>query len=334
MTIKDLAAVTGYSLGTVSRALNDHPNVSPEARKTILDAAKKYGFQFNPNAKNLKQQRSNTILAVVKGTSNELFGSMIEVVQTLVAQTPFSLVVDYNDEECDEVHRALELCREKKPRGVLFLGGNQDHFRSGFQGIDVPCVLVTNGADQLPFDNLSSVTSDDYQGGLMAIEYLAGLGHRSIAVIGGDRRVSDITALRYQGCMEGFRRFGICFDEDRDYEDVRFSFEDGYRAAQRLLERGVEFTALFAMADVLAIGAIRALQDAGKRVPEDVSVLGFDDLTIGNYAVPRLASVRQNATQLARRSVQILLDQIQGKKPCCHEIIPVTICCRESSRTI
>lgn len=334
MTIKDLAALTGYSIGTVSRALNDHPNVSPQARQAVLEAAKKYGFQVNANAKNLKQQRSNAILAVVKGTSNELFGSLIEVIQTLVAQTPYSLVVDYIDEDLDEVRRALRLCREKKPRGVLFLGGNMDNFRSSFHQIDVPCVLVTNDAAQLKFKNLSSVTSDDYQGGLLAIEYLAGLGHRKFAVIGGKRQQSDITGLRYRGCMEGFRRNGIDFDEENSYEDIRFSYDEGYRAVQRLLQRGVEFTALFAMADVIAIGAIRALRDAGKRVPEDVSVVGFDGLSIGTYAIPRLATVCQSVDQLARRAVQILLQQIGGEGTTCHETIAVSGQWRESARKL
>lgn len=334
MTIKDLAALTGYSIGTVSRALNDHPNVSPKARYAILEAAKKHGFRFNPNAKNLKQQRSNDIIAVVKGTSNELFGSLIEVIQTLVAQTPYALVVDYIDEDLDEVRRAANLCREKKPRGVLFLGGNQDNFRNGFSEIDVPSVLVTNGAEQLSFENLSSVTSDDYQGGLLAVEHLISLGHRKFVVIGGDRQVSDITGLRYQGCIEGFRKNGIEFNEDKGYEDIRFSYNDGYRAMKRLLAGGVEFTAVFAMADVIAVGAIRALRDAGKWVPEDVSVVGFDGLEIGTYTVPRLDTVVQDVEKLATRSVQILLEQIAGQRTCYHEMIPVFGKWRESTRKL
>lgn len=334
MTIKDLAALTGYSIGTVSRALNDHPNVSPKARETILRAAREHGFQINSNAQNLKQQRSNSILTVVKGTSNELFGSLIEEIQALVSHTPYSLLVDYMDEDLNEVRRAVSLCREKKPRGVLFLGGNLDNFRNDFHNIDVSCVLVTNDAQELNFSNLSSVTSDDFQGGLMAVEHLVALGHRKFAVIGGNRRVSDITGLRYRGCMEGFRRNQIDFDTENNYEDIRFSYDDGYRAAQRLLERGVEFTALFAMADVIAIGAIRALRDAGKRVPEDVSVVGFDGLNIGTYAVPRLDTICQSVEQLANRSVQILLEHIHGRKEQSYEIIPVTGKWRESTQKI
>lgn len=334
MTIKDLAALTGYSIGTVSRALNDHPNVSSKARAAILEAAEKYDFQINSNAKNLKQQRSNAIIAVVKGTSNELFGSLIEVIQTLVSKTPYALMVDYDDEDMDEVRRAVKLCREKKPRGILFLGGNQDNFRKSFREIDVPCVLVTNGAQELSFPNLSSVTSDDYQGGLLAAEHLTSLGHKNFVIIGGNRQVSDITGLRYRGCMEALKRSDIAYDEATNYEEIRFSYNDGYCAMKRLLAAGADFTAVFAMADVIAIGAIRALRDSGKRVPEDVSVVGFDGLGIGTYAIPRLDTIVQNVETLAARSVQILLEQINGAQTCYHETIPVSGQWRESTKQV
>lgn len=122
MTIKDLAAKTGYSVGTVSRALNHHPNVSDTARAVILKAVRESDFKLNVNAKQLKQQHSTTILVVVKGIGNELFAEMVETIQTMVAKTRYQLVVDYLDEDLDEVHRAEELCREKKPIGILLFG--------------------------------------------------------------------------------------------------------------------------------------------------------------------------------------------------------------------
>ena len=334
MTIKDLSAQTGYSVGTVSRVLNNQPNVSEKARQAILEAARQSGFQLNTNAKQLKQQHSNSILVVVKGTSNELFGSLVEAIQTRVVDTPYSLIVDYMDEDDNEVRKAVQLCREKKPLGVLFLGGNSRNFLADFGQIAPPCVLVTNSADGLPFENLSSVCSDDRAAARLAIYRLAELGHRSFAVIGGDRQTSDTTRLRYQGCMDAFREYDIAFDEELDYAGVRYSYADGYRAAKSLLGRGRSFTAIFAMADVMAIGAIRALRDMGKRVPEDVSVMGFDGLTIGEYIVPKLATIRQSVEELAQRSVEILCRQIGNPAAPRHETVPVTVEWRESARTI
>ena len=332
MTIKDLSAQTGYSVGTVSRVLNNQPNVSEKAKKAILEAAEASGFQLNVNAKQLKQSHSNAVLVVVKGTSNELFSGMMETIQSCMAETAYQLMVDYIDENSNEVLRALQLCRERKPLGIIFLGGNREHFRESFQRIGVPCVLVTNDASGLGFDNLSSVSSDDVLAGRTAIEQLVTLGHRQIAVIGGDLLTSDISRLRYQGCMEAFKEHGIAFDPEQDYESIRYSFEEGYRGAKRLLEKNRKFTALFAVSDVMAIGAIRALRDAGLRVPEDVSVIGFDGLDMGRYTVPTLSSIRQNGDAMARGSVELLLENIKADRQPRHETVPFELNLRESTR--
>lgn len=334
MTIKDLSAQTGYSVGTISRVLNNQPNVSEKARRVVLQAAADSGFQLNANAKQLKQQHGTSILVVAKGISNELFGSLLEAIQTRINQTNYPLIVDYIDENENEVRRAVRLCREKKPLGVLFLGGNRKNFLEDFHHISLPCVLVTSDASDLPFENLSSVSSDDALAARMAIDHLVSLGHRKFAVIGGDRAMSDTTQLRYRGCMEAFRKHGISFDEEKDYEISRFSYSDGYRAAKQLLKRGLDFTALFAMSDVMAIGAIRALRDAGKRVPEDVSVMGLDGLDIGEYTIPKLATVCQAVDELAARSLELLLRSIEEKTCACHETVPVCLEWKESARRI
>ena len=334
MTIKDLAAKTGYAVGTVSRALNNHPNVSEKARKAILEAAAECGFELNVNAKQLKQSHSNTILVIVKGTSNELFGEMLESIQTLIAATRYALVVDYLDEDLNEVIRAVQLCREKKPLGLLFLGGNPQNFAADFDKIDIPSVVVTNDASALHFDNLSSVSTDDLEAGRCAIHTLADLGHRRIAVIGGDRETSETSRLRFEGCKMAFAQRGIEFDDARDYQGVRYSAQDGYKATKALLSAGSEFTAIFAIADVMAIGAIRALWESGKRVPEDVSVMGVDGLPLGEFLVPQLATIRQSVRQMALRGVQILLDMVEDEKKATHETVPFEVQKRESIRQI
>ena len=333
MTIKDISAQTGYSVGTVSRVLNNQPNVSEKARKAILDVANAAGFQLNANAKQLKQQRATSILVIAKGTSNELFGSLIEALQARVADWPYPLIVDYLDEDDNEVLRGVQLCREKKPLGILFLGGNIESFRQHLSQINVPCVLVTGDASTLASNILSSVTTDDKQAGFLAGKHLAELGHTQIAVIGGSREVSDIARLRYEGCVEALRQHGLQLDPDLDYYSGRFSFADGYHAAEALLKRKRRFTAIYAMADVMAIGAIRALRDHGLRVPEDVSVVGMDGLAIGDYTVPTLSTVQQSVEELSNRSIQLLRQQIEGKAEARHETISPVVLQKESSCT-
>ena len=333
MTIKDLAEQTGYAISTVSRALNGHPNVSDQARQTILQAAQDCGFEFNLNAKQIKQQHATSILIVVKGTSNELFGELLEAVQTLMRGTRYPVYVDYLDEDANEVLRAVQLCREKKPLGILFMGGNNCNFQEDFDKIQIPCLLLTNNASALDFPNLSSVCIDDHQACRCAMDSLIAMGHRHIAVVGGCRELSEISRLRYEGCLESLRAHGIAFDEAQDYQGVRFSYEGGYRATAALLARGRKFTALFAQCDVMAIGAIRALRDHGLRVPEDVSVMGCDGLPLGSYTVPKLSTISQPVQQLAQRSVEILTACIEGQ-PSRHETVPFLLFQRESTRRV
>jgi len=334
MTIKDLAAKTGYSVGTVSRVLNNQPHVSEAAREAILRAADECGFQLNTNAKQLKQQRGTSILVISKSSSNELFDSLLVALQARIARTQYPLILDYIDEGDNEVRRAIQLCQEKKPLAVLFLGGQTINFRQDFHHITLPCVLVTTDASGLDFPNLSSVCVNDNDAAQLVIDQLISMGHRRFAVVGGDRRNSDIARLRYEGCMEAFQRSGISFDPDLDYETARFSYLEGYRATQNLLSRGRGFTALFAMSDVMAIGAIRALRDAGLRVPEDVSVMGLDGLTIGEYTTPRLSTVAQPVDSLAEESIRLLRMALESDAASRHEILPVTLWMRESVRKL
>ena len=330
MTIKDLAEKTGYSVGTVSRALNGMPDVSKKARAVILRAAAESGYEPNLNAKQLKQQHSALILAIVRGARNELFGMMLVVIQSLIAQSPYRLETDYIDEEEDEVHRAVQLCREKKPLGILFLGGSSRNFQEGFENIRIPAVLLTNDARELGFSNLSSVSTDDALASQTAVERLLDLGHRDIVIIGGPRENSDTGRQRYEGCVSAFAGRGIPFHPEQQYRESRYSYREGYQAALALLDRNQSFTAVFAMADVLAVGAVRALRDRGLKVPRDVSVIGIDGLPLGDFLCPRLSTVRQEVEEMARRGVTILLDVLENHGPARHETVPFTLLPGES----
>lgn len=334
MTIKDLVKLSGYSLGTVSRVLNNQPNVSEKARETILRIAQENGFSLNVNAQTLKQQRSNSVLVVVKGTSNEMFASMVERLQMLFLQTDHPLIVDFIDEDENEVRRAVQLCRERKPLGVLFLGGNNANFLQDFEKIEIPAVVVTNDASELPFENLSSVTTDDYEGAARAVEYLIGAGHRKIAVLGGDHRFSDTSLHRYRGCVRAFARCGVPFDEDIMYVTGRYSYEFGYAGMKTCMQQMPDVTAVFAMADVIAIGAMRALADEGLHVPEDISIIGYDGLKIGNYYTPKLSTITQSVDKLAESGFSILMDCITKNAPARHITVPFTLSCKQSVRQL
>ena len=198
----------------------------------------------------------------------------------------------------------------------------------------MPCVLLTNSARGLGYDNLSSFTTDDAAAAGEVIDYLYACGHRRIGVLGGNLSGEQISSQRLRGVYAAMARNGLDFDPARQYEPCRYSMAEGYRAAKRLLEREPGLTALFALGDVIALGAMRALADQGLSVPGDISVVGYDGTSSAAYSVPRLTTIRQDTAQLAERGVQTLLRGIHYAQPPIHEAVPFTLLQRESVRVL
>ncbi len=329
MTIKDIARLSGVGVTTVSRVLNDHPDVSEETRRRVLAVVAEQGFQPNTNARHLKQQTSASIAIIVKGTMNMLFAELMERCQQLLQDAGQNAAVYYLDEDANEVVYAVQLCRERKPLGILFLGGDLEFFQAEFGHITVPCVLLTNSARELDFPNLSSLTTDDEEAAYRVVRYLADQGHRDIGLLGGNWSCTQISYRRVLGCQRAFDELSLPFDARR-CEPCRYSFSDAYDTTKRLLGRCPELTALFCVSDVMALGAIRAIHDLGRRVPRDISVVGYDGIPLSRFSVPRLTTVRQDTQQLTRQGVDLLLRNLQRPRPPVHEVVPFELIAGES----
>lgn len=332
LTIKDIAKETGYAISTVSRALNDRPDVSEEAKRKIRAVVEARGFVPNSNAKQLKQQTAKAICIIVKGRSNLLFATIVEEMQQCIEKAGYAAILDYVDEDANEVAEAKRFAAEQKPQGFVFLGGNLENFRQSFMDVTLPSVLVTNSAVSLGFENLSSVSTDDSAGASMAISHLLACGHTHIGVLGGNIDISYTSRLRYYGCLQSFSAAGMPFDAEKQFQKARFSYSSAYKNMKKLVEKYPEMTAVFTMGDVMSIGAVRALRDLDKRVPEDVSVIGFDGIELTDYYNPKLATIRQGSQQLASRGVEIIVDRISRGTAATHEVIPCTLVEGESVR--
>ena len=313
MTIKDIARESGYAVSTVSRALNDHPDVSREAKEKIKAIVAAHKFVPNSNARQLKVQQNRSIIIVVKGAFNMFFAAILERMQSLISCSGYSAEVHYLDEDADEVLVGEQLQRERKPLGFIFLGGNTCSFEARFSAIAVPSVLATTLADHLNFGNLSSVGIDDTAAGRRAARFLLSRGHRRIAVIGGNRAVSSISDQRYQGFLQGFADEGLSHDEAL-YQKANYNLGSGYRAMNKLLARDAGFTAVFCMSDIMAVGAMRASQMRGSAFRR-ISPYWADGIELGQYVVPRLATVSQLQQEIADQSVALLLGQIEKAAP-------------------
>ena len=330
MTIKDIARLSGYGVGTVSRVLNHHPDVSDAARERVMAVVRQYGFEPNSNARHLKSQTLSSVTVLVKGTQNMPFADRPERVQSLLLDSGDAVPVADLPAHADEVTYAIQLCRLRRPKGLIFLGGDLELFRSRFDQITVPSVLLTNNAAQLGFANLSSFTTDDSAAAACVVDYLVSRGHTRIGLLGGNLSSEQISYRRIHGACEAMQRHGLTLPLETQYEPCRFSLPDGYAAAKRLLQRQPDLTAIFCMGDVIASGAMRAVRDLGLRVPEDVSLIGYDGILWARYSVPRLTTVRQNTEQLAARGVSTLLKSLHYDIAPVHEIIPFQLLEQES----
>ena len=310
MTIKDIARISGCSVSTISRVINDRPDVRPETKERVLEVMREAGFVPNTNARQLKIQQSRSLVFVVKGTRNIFFSDFLVQLQRAATLYGYNGIVSYLDENANEIEAAEKILREIKPKGMIFLGGSVANFQKGFANISVPSVLATLVSD---FSNLSMVGVDDRAAAYQAVSYLIQQGHRKIAVLGGPA-TSYPSMMRRQGAQQAMEDAGIRF-EDKLYGLSNYDFESAYHAMNGLLARRAEFTALFAMSDVIAFGAIRALVSAGLRVPEDVSVIGFDGITMSRYCVPVMTTIVQPSEQIALQSIELLVRQIEHGTP-------------------
>lgn len=329
MTIKDIARESGYSISTVSRALNKHPDVSEDAKIKIEEIVARHRFIPNSNARQLKQQQAQSLAVIVKGSRNVFFAAVLEELHKLIGEEGYDVVVHYLEENENEMEAAARLCRESKPLGLFFLGGNHQAFQEGFSQLDIPAVLVTSLDETLSFPNLSMVGVDDKKAAALAAEHLYQKGHREIAVLGGNRSLSSTSARRWEGCKQCFAAHGLELPETR-YEAAAFSYSGAYAAMQRLLDRCAGLTAVFAMSDVSAVGAIRAIIDRGLRVPQDISVIGFDGIELSRYYTPALTTVAQPIEQLAQNSVRLLLRSIERDQPARSVEVTASLIERES----
>jgi len=334
ITIKDIARESGYAVGTVSRVLNNRPDVSETARKSIMEVVNKYNFRLNSNAKHLKQQAGSSIAIIVKGATNMLFASMLGQMQNDIENKGYECLIYYINETDNELEEAIQLCNDRKPMGILFLGSNHQVFMQQFSSIDIPCVLVTNSGENLNYSNLSSVSTDDSDGARAAVEYLLELGHRNIGILGGYLD-GPVAATRLDGCIKAFNKYNVPFVPEIQYEPSMFIMSRGYKAMQNLLDRMDNITAVFAMSDVMAMGAMRAIKDHGLRIPEDISVVGYDGIELTEYLVTKLTTIRQNREEIARRSIEILIDKIENKNSMAiHEVIPFRLISGESTKSL
>lgn len=338
ITIKDIANLCGVGVTTVSRAINNHPDISEDTKQMILQVIKENHYVPNNSARNLKRSASKTIAVLIKGITNPFFNRMLQVFEQETQKKKYSCILQRVDENQDEIDVAIELEKEKRLKGIVFLGGYFSHSKEKLDQLTIPFVLSTIGLTQeVDQDVYSWVSVDDFQESYKMTDYLCGLGHKKIAIISADMDDESIGKLRYEGYRKALEHHGIEFNPNlvRCMKDdiESYSMENGYAVTKELLQSGEEFTALYAISDSLAVGACKAIFEAGKSVPEDYSVAGFDGLDISFYYNPSITTIRQPAEKIAKETIRILFDLIHKKTASEHRIFAAQLMARDSTKS-
>ncbi len=325
ITIKDIAKMCNVGVSTVSRAINNHPDINPETKDRILTTIKEHNYIPNNSARNLKRVDSKAIAVLIKGITNPFFSGIIKVMESEINRKKYSLVLHHVDDSENEVEVAMQLIKEKRLRGIVFLGGYFSHTEEELRQLPVPFVLSTiDVVGKVNKEIYSSVTVDDYSESYKMISYLCELGHEDIVIISTGEKDQSIGKLRLRAYKQALKDHMIEEKKElilsMDESIPQYSMKNGYTVMKRFLDKKINFTAVFAISDELAIGASRAILESGKKIPEDISIAGFDGIDCAKYYSPSITTIRQPLEEIAKESIEILFDVIKNNKKHQHRV--------------
>jgi LacI family transcriptional regulator len=310
-TLRDVAAAARVHPATASRALNPETRilVSEDTARRVSEAAAALGYRPNPVARSLRTRRSHTVGVLIPDLNNPLFPPIVRGLEDRLATAGYVALIGNTDGDHGRERVIFEQMRARHVDGfVLATAHLRNPVLAEAAAAGLPVVLMNRLAQDYSFP---SVSADNEQGFRMAVTHLAGLGHTRIAHIAGPQEVST-GASRLRGFTEGMRSCGLEIDEKLIVTAAAYTVEEGMRCCRELLARGAACTAVAAANDMLAVGCYAALDEAGLRCPEDLSLVGFNNMPFVDRLRPPLTTVAFPHYQLGTEAAQLLLERITG----------------------
>ncbi|MBR8658029.1 MULTISPECIES: LacI family DNA-binding transcriptional regulator [Bacillales] len=330
-TIYDVAKKAGVSISTVSRVINNTGRISAKTKKRVLDVIEQLGYQPSVVASALTGKRTRTIGLIIPDVANPFFAELARRVEDRGRELGFNLLMCNTDNNPDTEDMYLSLLRQKSVDGII-IGTNARNHRVLRELLEenLPVALIAQDIPELMID---VVAVDDYLGGYQAAQHLVSLGHKRIAILVGNmNRTSD--KYRLEAFRQALEDHGLELTEDLVIR-TDYSREDGKRAARELLTSPKRPTAIFACFDFLAIGVYQAAKELGLRIPDDVSVVGFDNTILASIVDPPLTTIAQPIDEMGRQVMDLLVREIEGdKKTKQRVILPPELIIRQSTKPI
>lgn len=311
VTIKDIARLSGVSVTTVSRALNDAPEICGETRDRVLRVCREQGYRANLLARSLSSSRSNLLGLVVSDMSNPYHAALALNIQLCAQEAGYQLMLCSSRREDRRLEDLFDFLYSQRVDGILLSGSSDRAYEFARRSTGkVPCILLGACAPEDSSLRANTVSVDNYAGGRMAAEYLCSLGHRDVTYL-GHRGGSTTHVLRHQGFLSAAAELGM------EVETVPSPFpastiESGCSLAREVLSRPFRQTAVFAVSDAVALGFIQVADELGIDIPGRLSILGFDGIEYTALPKIRLTTLSQNTPRLARAAVRLLLELINS----------------------
>jgi len=311
ITLRDVARVAGVHPGTVSRALNPETRtlVNERTAQRVLEAAKELGYRPNPIARGLRTNRSHTIGVLVPDLMNPLFAAVVRGIEDGLRDGGYTPLIANTDNDAERERVAFEAMRARQVDGFIAATARRDHWLLADEVVSGAKVVLVNR--RVDSDALPAVTGDDHEGVRLAVEHLAGLGHERIAHVAGSQTLYTGWS-RNQGFVDAMRARGLELDPGLTVFSEAFTEREGARCCGELLDRRRDFTAIMAGNDLLALGCFDAMEDRGLCCPDDISVVGYNDMPFVDRFRPALSTVRVPHYELGATAAHLMLEQLQG----------------------
>ncbi|NLU52502.1 MAG: LacI family transcriptional regulator [Clostridiaceae bacterium] len=334
-TIKDVAREAKVSPATISYVLNGKGNISEETKARIYAAMEKLNYIPNLSARGLVQNTSKLIGVVIPQTepgerlifNNSFYSEVIGAIEYTARMQGYHVLISATD--ANESY--FNLARQRNLDGIIVIGAYPDQFYLDVKKTQIPIVLIDSYFEDHYFH---SIQINDRYGGYIATKYLLDKGHRNIGIFTGKIKEGGVVKKRYDGYVDALNEYGIPVNPEFIFEET-VDFDSGLKLADRLLDKKTDITAIFCIADILAIGAMKGLLNRGVKIPDDISIIGFDDLIVSRYFSPSLTTVHQDIAKKGEEAVRLLLNTINDAQKGKQEIIlPLSLVERESVKKI
>ena len=334
-TILDVAEKAKVSIATVSRALNNQPGCSEETRKKVMRIAQELGYEPNEVARSLINKKTNTIGVIIPEISSLLSSEFINGIDAIAKQESSNLIVTYTKSNIVSTEENLKMLHEKRVDGIIFVSEIlRKEYYDYIKRNNIPCVLLSTKSAE--YASVPYVKVDDYDASYAATNYLIKMGHKKIGLISG----SSADPIAGNPRIDGYKKaisdnLNKVVEERQIVSGNGFGFDDGRDNFIQLMKQFPELTAIFCVSDEMAIGAISAAYRLGIKIPEDVSIMGYDNLKISEMSVPPLTTTAQPLVKMAEKATEILFKIINKKADDVHSIImPYQIIERDSVKKI